>query len=104
MPHERPRPAPAAHSARHLAPPGADPHRHPRPDCRNCDGIGGIEHDYGNHYDGEYEGTDWEPCPCWNEHRRWTLLPLPRLPKWLRRCRTVRDPWAANGYSDEPPF
>ncbi|MFE7273701.1 hypothetical protein [Streptomyces sp. NPDC057623] len=76
----------------------------PRPDCRNCDGIGGIEHDYGNHYDGEYEGTDWEPCQCWNEHRRWTLLPLPRLPKWLRRRRPARDPWAANGYSDEPPF
>lgn len=79
----------------------------PRPHCRNCGGIGGIggiEHDYGNHYDGEYEGTDWEPCECWNEHRRWTVLPLPRLPKWLRRRRPVRDPWAANGYSDEPPF
>lgn len=76
----------------------------PRPDCRNCDGNGGIEHDYGNHYDGEYEGTDWEPCQCWNEHRRWTLLPLPRLPRWLRRHRAVRDPWAANGYSNEPPF
>ncbi|WP_405931011.1 hypothetical protein [Streptomyces sp. NBC_00827] len=76
----------------------------PRPNCPDCGGTGGFEHDYGNHYDGEYEGTDWEPCTCWNEHRRWTLLPLPRLPKWLRRRRTVPDPWTANGYSNEPPF
>ncbi|MFP3990298.1 hypothetical protein U9R90_23080 [Streptomyces sp. E11-3] len=71
----------------------------PRPDCRECDGIGGIEHDYGDYESGEYEGTDWEPCTCWNEHRRWALLPLPR-----RLRRSIRDPWAAHGYSDEPPF
>ncbi|MFD3928049.1 hypothetical protein [Streptomyces sp. NPDC058614] len=76
----------------------------PRPNCPECDGMGGIEHDYGNHYDGEYEGTDWEPCTCWNESRRWLLLPLPRLPLWLRRRRTVRDPWGSDGYSNEPPF
>ncbi|MGS2588470.1 hypothetical protein [Streptomyces hebeiensis] len=76
----------------------------PRPDCRNCEGYGGIEHDYGDYETGEYAGTEWEPCPCWNESRRWTLLPLPRLPRWLRRRSHVPDPWAANGYSDEPPF
>lgn len=77
----------------------------PRPNCLQCEGNGGIEHDYGDYETGEYAGTDWEPCTCWNEHRRWLLLPLPRLrrPGWLSRH---RDPWAANGhgYSDEPPF
>ncbi|WKK27338.1 hypothetical protein QZH56_03380 [Streptomyces olivoreticuli] len=72
----------------------------PRPDCRICEGVGGIEYDYGHPETGEYAGTDWEPCSCWNETRRWLLLPLPRLP---RRHRTVRDP-RVGGYSDEPPF
>ncbi|MBP5893133.1 hypothetical protein [Streptomyces scabiei] len=75
----------------------------PRPDCVDCDGVGGIPHDYGNHYDGEYEGTDWEPCPCTTEWRI-VLLPLPRRPRWLRRRNTGRDPWAPDGYSDDPPF
>ncbi|MER5223082.1 hypothetical protein [Streptomyces flaveus] len=74
----------------------------PRPDCPDCDGIGGFEYDYGDH-NGEYAGTEWDPCVCWNENRRW-LLPLPRLPRWLRRRRTTPDPWASNGYSNEPPF
>ncbi|MFF8903374.1 hypothetical protein [Streptomyces olivaceoviridis] len=76
----------------------------PRPDCPDCEGVGGFEHDYGDYRTGEYAGTDWEPCPCWNEHRRWTLMPLPRRPHWLRRRTTHRDPWAPAGYSDEPPF
>ena len=71
-----------------------------RPDCSDCDGVGGIEHEYGHPETGEYAGTDWEPCHCWNEHRRWTLLPLPARPRWLRRHRTTADPWASN----EPPF
>ncbi|WP_328895249.1 hypothetical protein [Streptomyces sp. NBC_00236] len=62
----------------------------PRPDCPDCDGTGGFAYDYGDHT-GEYAGTEWDPCPCWNEDRRWTLLTLPR--------RTARDPW-----SNEPPF
>ncbi|WP_421110848.1 hypothetical protein [Streptomyces sp. NEAU-S77] len=66
----------------------------PRPDCGNCDGDGGTAHDYGDYETGEYAGTDWEPCPCWDETRRWTLLPLPRLPRWLRRQHTDVDPWA----------
>lgn len=69
----------------------------PRPDCPDCQGRGGTAHDYGDHDTGEYAGTDWEPCTCWDENRRWLLLPLPRLPR-LRR-RTTTDPWSA-----EPPF
>jgi hypothetical protein len=75
----------------------------PRPACRDCDGIGGIEHHYGDHDTGEYAGTDWEPCTCWHESRRWLLLPLPRLPRWLRRRRRSADPWDP-GHSNEPPF
>lgn len=74
----------------------------PRPDCRTCGGAGGMEYDYGDH-NGEYAGTEWDPCTCWNENRRITLLPLPRRPRWLHR-RDGRDPWASDGYSDEPPF
>lgn len=66
----------------------------PRPDCRICDGNGGIEHPYGHPETGEYDGSDWEPCTCWNEDHRWVLMPLPRL-SWTRR---------RAGYSDEPPF
>ncbi|MBC9726200.1 hypothetical protein [Streptomyces sp. TRM68367] len=75
----------------------------PRPDCPDCEGIGGFEYDYGD-YNGEYAGTEWDPCACWNENRRWPLLPLPRLPRWLRRRSSARDPWSPGGYSDEPPF
>lgn len=74
----------------------------PRRDCPDCWGEGGIAHDYGDHT-GEYAGTDWEPCPCWTQ---WAviLLPLPRLPRRLQRRDTGRDPWATDGYSNEPPF
>jgi hypothetical protein len=65
----------------------------PHPDCPDCDGDGGIAHDYGDH-NGEYAGTEWEPCTCWDKARRWTLLLLPRLPRWLRRQRPDVDPWA----------
>ncbi|MGW3955163.1 hypothetical protein ACWEKM_30455 [Streptomyces sp. NPDC004752] len=75
----------------------------PRPDCADCRGEGGFEYDYGDH-NGEYAGTEWDPCDCWNENRRWTLLPLPHRPRWLRRRNTGRDPWAPDGYSNEPPF
>ncbi|MEE6269504.1 hypothetical protein V2E29_28215 [Streptomyces diastatochromogenes] len=71
----------------------------PRPDCPDCQGDGGTAHDYGDH-NGEYAGTEWEPCTCWNENRRWLLMPLPRLP----RRDPGRDPWGVGGYSDEPPF
>ncbi|WP_274914342.1 hypothetical protein [Streptomyces sp. WZ-12] len=73
----------------------------PRPNCRDCEGDGGIAHDYGDH-NGEYAGTDWEPCHCWDQDRRWLLMPLPR-PPWRRRG-PGRDPWGTGGYSDEPPF
>ncbi|WP_405389686.1 hypothetical protein OG596_18410 [Streptomyces sp. NBC_01102] len=64
----------------------------PAPDCPRCEGEGGHAYDYGDHQ-GEYAGTEWEPCTCWDEARRWTLLRMPR------RCQAARDPW-----SDEPPF
>lgn len=76
----------------------------PRPDCPNCGGSGGIEHHYGDYNTGEYAGTDWKPCRCWNESRRWTLLPLPRTPRLRRRHDGDRDPWAPAGSSNEPPF
>ncbi|MEV4035325.1 hypothetical protein [Streptomyces umbrinus] len=72
----------------------------PDPDCTTCEGDGGIAYDYGDH-NGEYAGTDWEPCTCWNEERRWRLLPLPHRPRWLRRG---FHSWGPSGYSDEPPF
>ncbi|MFF4350877.1 hypothetical protein [Streptomyces sp. NPDC001530] len=65
----------------------------PRPNCPQCDGDGGTGRDYGDPETGEYAGTDWEPCTCWDETRRWVLLPLPR---WHRRT--------PPGYSNEPPF
>ncbi|HEY8982675.1 MAG TPA: hypothetical protein VIU15_24195 [Streptomyces sp.] len=64
----------------------------PRPHCPNCGGAGGIAHDYGDH-NGEYAGTDYEPCDCWTA---WALPLLP-LPRWLRRR-------PRGGYSAEPPF
>ncbi|WP_442806404.1 hypothetical protein [Streptomyces sp. NBC_01317] len=63
----------------------------PRPDCPDCGGAGGHSYDYGDHETGEYAGTEWAPCRCWNDTRHWVLLPLPR-----------RTP--PGGYSDEPPF
>jgi hypothetical protein len=75
----------------------------PRPDCVDCDGVGGIGHDYGDYETGEYAGTDWEPCPC-STGWRVVLLPLPHRPRWLRRRANHRDPWGPVGYSDEPPF
>lgn len=71
----------------------------PHPDCHICKGYGGIEQEYGHPETGEYDGSDWEPCTCWDETRRWTLTPLPDRPQWLRRHRTPVDPWA-----NEPPF
>ncbi|MHC0431492.1 hypothetical protein ACX6XY_15040 [Streptomyces sp. O3] len=72
----------------------------PRPDCAACEGVGGFEQDYGDYETGEYAGTDWWPCSCWNENRRWLLLPLPRRPRRLHRTHPAPDPWATN----EPPF
>ncbi|MFI1029257.1 hypothetical protein [Streptomyces sp. NPDC020951] len=74
----------------------------PRPDCPRCEGEGGTAYDYGHPETGEYEGTEWDPCPCWNEERRLTLLPLPGRPRWLRW--RVLNSWGPSRYSDEPPF
>ncbi len=66
----------------------------PRPDCPDCEGDGAIEYPYGDS-EGEYAGSNWEPCHCVNESCRWLILPLPsrRLP------RNATDPWL-----NEPPF
>ncbi|MEV5142891.1 hypothetical protein AB0L14_00255 [Streptomyces sp. NPDC052727] len=72
----------------------------PRPHCPQCGGEGGTNRDYGDPVTGEYAGTEWEPCHCW-DGTRWLLLPLPRLP---RRRDPGCDPWAPDGYSNEPPF
>ncbi|MFK0290082.1 hypothetical protein ACIQU6_06310 [Streptomyces sp. NPDC090442] len=69
----------------------------PRPDCPGCEGDGGTAYDYGDPETGEYAGTGWEPCTCWDPDRRWLLMPLPRLSRVLRRS-------PPSGYSDEPPF
>ncbi|WP_405822066.1 hypothetical protein OG705_19565 [Streptomyces sp. NBC_00838] len=71
----------------------------PRPDCGICDGHGFTDSHYGDET-GEYAGTDYDPCPCWNPSHIWPLLPLPRT----RPDKRAPDPWASNGYSDEPPF
>ncbi|MER5707108.1 hypothetical protein [Streptomyces sp. NPDC002122] len=68
----------------------------PRPDCPECRGEGGFNRDYGDYETGEYAGTEWDPCPCWDENHRRFLLPLPRLP---RRRNPYVDPWGG-----EPPF
>jgi hypothetical protein len=69
----------------------------PRPDCASCDGDGGWDEDYGDS-EGEYGGTRQVDCHCCRRDLVWTVLPLPRRPRWLRR-RTTPDPW-----SSEPPF
>ncbi|MFC5213905.1 hypothetical protein [Streptomyces coerulescens] len=65
----------------------------PRPDCPECQGVGGIAHDYGHPDTGEWWGANYESCACWTAWRL-TLLPLPH---WLRRT-------PPGGYSNEPPF
>ncbi|MFJ8211859.1 hypothetical protein [Streptomyces sp. NPDC096033] len=67
----------------------------PDPNCPDCRGEGGHNHDYGDYDTGEYAGTEWDPCHCWDETRRWTVLPLPSP----RRRKVSPDPWG-----DEPPF
>ncbi|MFJ5553133.1 hypothetical protein [Streptomyces sp. NPDC093225] len=67
----------------------------PHPQCPNCEGEGGFTYDYGDPETGEYAGTEWDLCPCWDSTRRWPLL---RLPRRLTSGAT------SHGYSDEPPF
>ncbi|MEU7020951.1 hypothetical protein ABZ990_09905 [Streptomyces sp. NPDC046203] len=71
----------------------------PRPDCSDCRGEGGWNRDYGDPMTGEYAGSDWDPCPCWDENRRWLLVPVPRLP---RREQPYTDPWATTHHNDTP--
>lgn len=71
----------------------------PRPTCQTCEGSGGWEHHSVDH-EGEYAGTDYWPCDCWDSAAEWCLLRLPRrlarlVPAWRRRL---------GGYSTMPPF
>ncbi|MGW2043735.1 hypothetical protein ACWCPF_00930 [Streptomyces sp. NPDC001858] len=76
----------------------------PQPHCPDCQGEGWIPYHYGDEH-GEYADTGWDPCDCWDDTRRFTLLPLPHLLRRLRRhTYDGRDPWGPGGYSDEPPF
>ncbi|MFB7081245.1 hypothetical protein [Streptomyces sp. NPDC056308] len=68
----------------------------PRPTCAECRGEGGWEQDYGDHETGEYAGTEWVTCDCWQPRHFWHLIPLPHLRALRRRPR--------DGFSDEPPF
>ena len=71
----------------------------PHPNCPDCLGEGGHAYDYGDH-SGEYAGTEWDPCHCWAETRRWALLPLPRRrTPWS----SPTDPWAPTGTSSAEP-
>lgn len=72
----------------------------PRPTCRFCHGAGGWTWYRADPCDpsGEDGESYWHLCECWDDSRRWVLLPLPHRPRALRR--RARD----IGYSDEPPF
>ncbi|GAA3371145.1 hypothetical protein GCM10020367_20630 [Streptomyces sannanensis] len=65
----------------------------PRPACTQCRGEGGWNEDHGHPETGEYDGTEWIICPCWEPNVTWRVLPLPH--------RSRRPSWPV---SDEPPF
>ncbi|MFF2805757.1 hypothetical protein ACFVT2_01000 [Streptomyces sp. NPDC058000] len=66
----------------------------PRPDCWACNGDGGHTCHSVHLATGTYTGSHWAPCLCWDNTRRWRLLPLPRA--------LLRTP--PGSYSNEPPF
>ncbi|MER5350687.1 hypothetical protein ABT093_10180 [Kitasatospora sp. NPDC002551] len=69
----------------------------PDPGCSDCDGHGGWPEDYADAH-GEYGGTNWWHCPCWDPDRVRRLLPVPR---WLAH---LLFGWTPPVYSAEPPF
>ncbi|MFB6895828.1 hypothetical protein [Streptomyces hydrogenans] len=75
----------------------------PRPDCTECRGEGGFNRDYGDYETGDYAGTEWDPCDCWDENRRRILLPLPRLSR-RRTQPTDLDPWGPPGGISNDPY
>ncbi|MFD8483208.1 hypothetical protein [Kitasatospora sp. NPDC059673] len=70
----------------------------PDPKCPECHGIGGWAEDYGDHDTGEYAGTHYYRCTCWNPDHPTRPVPLPR---WAAR---LLFGWTEPSYSDEPPF
>ncbi|MZE53140.1 hypothetical protein GTY86_18025 [Streptomyces sp. SID5770] len=69
----------------------------PQPQCQACEGWGDYVRAFTD-LPSYRECAEWETCSCWDANRRWTLLPLPRLP----RRRIPQGP--ARGYRDELPF
>ncbi|MFB7946311.1 hypothetical protein ACFC6L_15485 [Kitasatospora phosalacinea] len=69
----------------------------PRPRCPECRGEGGWAYDYGDE-NGEYAGTEYVPCTCWDpDHPERSVT----VPRWIaRRFFGWREPV----YSSEPPF
>ncbi|MFD8695367.1 hypothetical protein [Kitasatospora purpeofusca] len=70
----------------------------PNPKCRTCDGYGGWPEDYSDYDTGEYAGTEWWDCTCWNPTRVRRLLPLPG---WIAH---LAFGWIPPVHSSEPPF
>ncbi|MER7847314.1 hypothetical protein ABTZ03_25585 [Kitasatospora sp. NPDC096077] len=71
----------------------------PNPKCPLCQGAGGWADDYGDYDTGEYAGTEYVTCGCWNPDRTRRLLPVPHwiAHRWL-------DQPDESAYSTEPPF
>ncbi|MFE7560076.1 hypothetical protein [Kitasatospora sp. NPDC057500] len=69
----------------------------PRPKCPDCDGAGGWAEDYADD-EGEFGGTDYWYCTCWDPSRVRRLLTFPR---WTARLLLG---WTPPVYSSEPPF
>ncbi|MEU8547820.1 hypothetical protein AB0C81_12610 [Streptomyces roseoverticillatus] len=73
-------------------------HRLPDPNCPHCGGLGEVTC-----------GSPGQDEPGYDDCHCAPFLPLafiwlPKPPRWARRPVRNRDPWASNGYSDEPPF
>ncbi|MFD5463328.1 hypothetical protein ACFWIQ_10960 [Kitasatospora sp. NPDC127059] len=87
----RPQYAPWPRPALHLA-------DTPDPRCPSCKGAGGWAEDYGDYDTGEYAGTEYIHCTCWDPDRTRRLLPVPHwIARHLDRAQTAT-------YSTEPPF
>ncbi|MFF7994201.1 hypothetical protein ACFZDG_31025 [Kitasatospora xanthocidica] len=71
----------------------------PNPRCPLCEGAGGWTEDYGDYDTGEYAGTEYIHCDCWNPDHTRRLLPVPH---WI--ARRLDHTTQNAGYSTEPPF
>ncbi|MEU1418658.1 hypothetical protein [Kitasatospora sp. NPDC005751] len=69
----------------------------PNPKCPDCDGEGEWTEDFAD-ADGEYGGSEYWHCMCWDPGRARRLLPIPR---WIAHRLFG---WTPPIYSTEPPF